>query len=164
MLMRIITLRFSVALDGFDDEPVIDFIKDKSVLSLQEHFFIRNESPYLAVVVVYEPVQEPQKPKVANKRQQRDETWRKLLTNEDMPLFDSLRSWRAEECKQEGVPPYVICNNKQLATMVSSCAQSLSDLLKVEGFGQGKAEKYGEKILQILKQDDVINGEINGKK
>jgi len=71
--MRIITLRFSVAMDGFDDQAVSDFIKDKSVLSLQEHFFIRNESPYLAVVVIYEPVQEPPKSKFENKRQSRDE-------------------------------------------------------------------------------------------
>ncbi len=163
MLMRIMTLRFSVALDGFDDAPVIDFIKDKSVLSLREHFFVRNESPYLAVVIIYEPVQELPKSKVTNKRQQRDESWRKLLKDGDMPLFDTLRSWRAERCKQEGVPPYVICNNKQLAEMVSVRAQSLAELLKVEGFGQGKADKYGNEILLILKQDNKTNGEINGE-
>jgi len=43
----------------------------------------------------------------------------------------------SKPCKQEGVPPYVICNNKQLAEMVSVRAQSLADLLKVEGFEQG---------------------------
>jgi hypothetical protein len=58
MLIRIITLRFSAALDGFDDNPLTEFIKDKSVVSLKEHFFIRNETPYLAVVVIYEPVLE----------------------------------------------------------------------------------------------------------
>ncbi len=58
MLIRIITLRVSAALDGFDDNPLTEFIKDKSVVSLKEHFFIRNETPYLAVVVIYEPVLE----------------------------------------------------------------------------------------------------------
>jgi len=43
MLIHIITLRFSTALDRFDDSPVQAFIRDKAVLSLREHFFVRNE-------------------------------------------------------------------------------------------------------------------------
>jgi hypothetical protein len=56
MLVRIITLCFSALFDGFDDSELIDFIGDKNVLALREHFFIKNEMPYLAVLVTYEPV------------------------------------------------------------------------------------------------------------
>ena len=84
MLMRIITLRFSAALDGFDDSPLIDFIKDKTVVSLREHFFIRNETPYLVVLISYEPVLETPTPKPAGKSRQRDESWRALLSDADM--------------------------------------------------------------------------------
>lgn len=118
MLIRIITLRFSAALDGFDDSSLTEFIQDKSVVSLREHFFIRNETPYLAVVVTYEPVLASSKPKEAGKTRRRDESWRTLLTDAQMPLFDSLRSWRSERCKKDGIPPYVICNNKELAKIV----------------------------------------------
>jgi hypothetical protein len=111
MLIKIITLRFSAALDRFDDSPLTEYIKDKSVVSLREHFFMRNETPYLAVVVVYEPVLETLAAKQAGKPRQRDESWRALLSDADMPLFDSLRSWRGERCKKEGIPPYVICKN-----------------------------------------------------
>lgn len=149
MLIRIITLRFSAALEGFDDSPLIDFIKDKSVLSLREHFFIRNEVPYLAVVVIYEPVLEQEKPQVS-KQKQRDESWRGLLKDTDMPLFDNLRSWRAERCKQDGIPPYVICNNKELARLVLARPQNLSGLMQIEGFGQGKIDKYGKELLALL--------------
>jgi superfamily II DNA helicase RecQ len=153
MLIRIITLRFSAALDGFDDSPLTEFIKDKSVVSLKEHFFIRNETPYLAVVVIYEPVLEMPPPKTGKPRQQ-DESWRALLSDADMPLFDSLRSWRGERCKKEGIPPYVICNNKELAKIAVARPQSLSQLMQVEGFGKGKADKYGEEMLALLKHDD----------
>ena len=57
MLIRVITLRFSTAMDGFDDTPLADFIRDKAVVSLREHFFVRNETPCLVVIVVYDPVQ-----------------------------------------------------------------------------------------------------------
>jgi superfamily II DNA helicase RecQ len=34
-----------------------------------------------------------------------------------MPLFNQLREWRRERCKRDGVPPYIVCTNKQLAQM-----------------------------------------------
>ena len=146
MLMRVFTLRFDAARDGFDDGPVTEFIKDKAVLSLREHFFMRNETPYMAIVVTYEPVREAAQPSRSGGRQ-RDESWRELLTDQDMPLFNALRSWRAERCKAEGVPPYVIGTNKQLAAIAHARPQTLADLMKIEGFGKAKADKYGAAML-----------------
>ena len=31
------------------------------------------------------------------------------------PLFNTLRDWRSEPAEADGFPPYVICNNRQLA-------------------------------------------------
>jgi len=45
MLTRVITLRFNGVLDGFDDAPLRDFIKDKEVISIRDHFFVRNDQP-----------------------------------------------------------------------------------------------------------------------
>ena len=155
MLIRVITLRFSAVMDGFDDTPLTEFIKDKSVISLREHLFIRNETPYLVVIVVYDPVQETA---LVNKaegnnvsRNKRDESWHALLSDKDMPLFDTLRSWRSERCKKEGIPPYVICNNKQLAGIVKACPQSIAALMQIDGIGKVKVEKYGQEILAQLK-------------
>ncbi len=154
MLIRIMTLRFSAALDRFDDNLLTEFVKDKSVVSLREHFFIRNETPYLAIVIIYEPVTEPEISKQTGQSRKRDESWRALLSDADMPIFDSLRSWRAERCKTDGIPPYVICNNKELAKIAAARPQTLSGLMQIEGFGKGKAEKYGAEMLAVLKQGD----------
>ena len=45
MLVRVFTLHFSSPLGGFDDGELRDFIKDKEVLSIREHFFVRDELP-----------------------------------------------------------------------------------------------------------------------
>ena len=162
MLIRVITLRFSIAMDGFDDTPLTEFIKDKSVVSLREHFFIRNETPYLVVVIIYDPVQEIRPVNNAGgssgSKNKRDESWRTLLSDKDMPLFDTLRSWRSERCKKEGIPPYVICNNKQLAGVVKTCPQSIAALMQIDGIGKVKAEKYGQEILALLKGDNEKTG------
>ena len=66
-----------------------------------------------------------------------------------MPLFNTLRQWRSEKSKKDGVPPYVILNNKQLAELCQNRPRSKYDLLKVEGIGKAKVEKYGDDILKI---------------
>jgi superfamily II DNA helicase RecQ len=68
----------------------------------------------------------------------------------ELPLFNALRDWCAERSKRDGVPPYVICTNRQCAAMVKARPQSLSKLAEIEGFGKAKLEKYGQEILALL--------------
>ncbi len=151
MLIRVFTLCFSQPLQGFDDSHVVEFLKDKKVVSMRDHFFLRNEEPYLALVALYEPQLDiTARTGAGGGKGKRDESWRKLLNDENMPLFESMRGWRAERCKQDGVPPYVICNNRQLAKITAGRPQSLAGLMEIEGFGKAKAEKYGAEMLKIL--------------
>jgi superfamily II DNA helicase RecQ len=71
-----------------------------------------------------------------------------------MPLFDTLRTWRSERAKQDGVPPYIICTNQQLAQMVATRPDTLAGLGKIHGFGPTKSEKYGQEILTLLQPEE----------
>jgi hypothetical protein len=46
MLVRVMTLQFNSVLGGFDDAPLREFIKDKEVLSINEHFFVKHDMPF----------------------------------------------------------------------------------------------------------------------
>ena len=150
MLARVLTLRFDPVRDGFDDTALRDFLKDKEVLSIRDYFFIRHEVPYLAVLVTYSLPQLAAQPVADKPREQRDTSWRELMTEADLPVFNALRDWRTEQSKQDGVPPYVICTNRQFAEMVKARPRSLAGLANIDGFGKTKLEKYGSKILAIL--------------
>ena len=76
------------------------------------------------------------------------------LDEEEKKTYDTLRAWRAARAKQEGIPPYVIANNKQLVKMIKLGADTKTALLKVDGFGEAKAEQYGTEILEMLKAHD----------
>ncbi|MGH9838256.1 MAG: HRDC domain-containing protein [Blastocatellia bacterium] len=153
MLTRIITVRFNSLLDGFDDAPLRDFIKDKEVISARDHFFIHQEKPYLAMVVHYalKPiVAEAVAAKPKPGRKQRDETWREYVAEDDVPLFNALRDWRLARSKRDGLPPYVIRTNRMLGAMIVARPQSLAALGEIEGFGKAKLENYGAELLAIL--------------
>ncbi len=154
MQARVITLRFSSMMDGFDDAPLRDFIKDKEVHALRDHFFVRNDTPYLAVMVSYSlmPVSQPAPVATAGKPtgSKGDESWRHLISEAEVPLFNTLRDWRSARCKRDGMPPYVICNNRQLAAIVKARPQSLAALGQIEGFGEAKLRSYGAEILALM--------------
>jgi superfamily II DNA helicase RecQ len=154
MLTRVFTLRFNGLLDAFDDAPLRDFIKDKEVIAVRDHFFLRQDQPYLAVLVNYtlKPIAtEAATAKPGDqRRKQKDESWRELVADADVPLFNALRDWRMARCKREGLPPYVICNNQQLAAMIAARPQTLGQLGEIEGFGKAKLERYGADILAVL--------------
>ena len=90
MLVRVFTLSFSSVLGGFDDDEVREFVKDKEVLAVRDHFFLKDESPHLVLVVTYNllrPEQEIPTRKTQVKEGGRDrEAWRKTLEEADWAL------------------------------------------------------------------------------
>ena len=151
MQVRVFTLRFNPAMESFDDTPVTRFLADKEVCSIRDHFFLKDDTPYLTLVVRYRP--RPVPPPSAegqSEGRQRDESWRELLAKEDWPLFNTLRDWRAERAKADGIPPYVISNNRQLAEVVKVRPASLVALGAIEGFGEAKLKKYGKELLALI--------------
>lgn len=159
MQLRVFTLGFDPVTQRFDDTPVRDFLADKVVDTISDHFFQHDGRPYLALVVRYRPasaqapdaqrtVDQPSRP--AGKGAKRDESWRDTLESADWPVFNRLREWRAERSKAEGIPPYVICNNRQLAEVVRRRPTALAQLAEVEGFGDAKLKKYGAELIDLL--------------
>ena len=72
-------------------------------------------------------------------------SWRGLVTEAELPLFNALRDWRLERSKQEGVPPYVICTNRQPAALVKTRPRSLAKLADWLGSGRtirGRRKRY----------------------
>ena len=68
----------------------------------------------------------------------------------DAPLFNVLRTWRADLAREQGVPAYVILHDKTLSELVARRPASRPDLLTVPGIGQAKADRYGETLLRLL--------------
>lgn len=145
MLLRTFTLKFNSVTERFDEDELQEFIKDKEILAVREHFFIKHETPYLVVFITYLPGNRD----IASGKKQHD-SWRDRLADDQVALFNTLRNWRAERAKQEGVPPYIICNNRQLAQIAATRPSTLDGLANIHGIGKAKIEKYGKELLALL--------------
>ena len=76
--------------------------------------------------------------------------YKERLSGPDFALFVQLRDLRKTLATNEAIPVYAICTNEQLAAMAEGRASSLSDLKAIEGFGDAKAEKYGQAFLEVI--------------
>lgn len=72
------------------------------------------------------------------------------LNSRGLDLFEELRGLRTQLAREAGVPPYIIFSDKTLLDMCVKVPLSKEELLLVNGVGQNKCEKYGERFLQTV--------------
>jgi DNA helicase-2/ATP-dependent DNA helicase PcrA len=66
------------------------------------------------------------------------------------PLAEQLRAWRRKRAEADGVPAYVVFNDRTLAALTERQPRSRGELLAVEGIGPSKLDKYGDELLALL--------------
>jgi ATP-dependent DNA helicase RecQ len=83
---------------------------------------------------------------------------RKAVPHPHMPgdesLFETLRAWRAEQAKTQGVPAYVILHDKTLHELAARKPENLVEILEVPGIGQAKGERYGAALLALISRQE----------
>ena len=70
----------------------------------------------------------------------------------DRPLFDALRTWRAEMAREQSVPAYVIFHDRTLRDIARLRPAAISELARVGGIGGSKLGRYGEAVLEIVRE------------
>jgi DNA helicase-2/ATP-dependent DNA helicase PcrA len=68
----------------------------------------------------------------------------------DGPLAEQLRAWRRKRAEADGVPAYVVFNDRTLAALSERRPRSRGELLAVEGIGPSKLDRYGDELLALL--------------
>jgi ATP-dependent DNA helicase RecQ len=58
---------------------------------------------------------------------------------------------------RDSVPAYVVAPNSSLADIARRRPPSVEELVEIKGFGETRAEKYGDEILAILREQITAN-------
>ena len=81
----------------------------------------------------------------------------------DDVLFSILKDLRKKLSKRMNVPPFVIFQDGSLEAMATSYPITLEELQNIPGVGVGKAKRYGDEFIQLIKgyveENDIIRPE-----
>ena len=70
----------------------------------------------------------------------------------DRVLFDALRAWRGQLAREQNVPAYVIFHDRTLRDIAQLRPASVSELARVGGIGGSKLGRYGEAVLEVVRE------------
>ena len=69
----------------------------------------------------------------------------------DEELFAMLKDLRKKVAKQHGLPPFVIFQDPSLEDMAVQYPISIEEMQNITGVGVGKARKFGEEFVKLIK-------------
>lgn len=70
----------------------------------------------------------------------------------DPELFNMLKDLRKSIARKLNLPPYVIFQDPSLADMSIQYPVDLDELQKIQGVGQGKAQRYGKEFVALIRK------------
>ncbi|WP_339094364.1 HRDC domain-containing protein [Deinococcus sp. VB142] len=73
------------------------------------------------------------------------------LTEEQAAIYARLREWRNAEAKRQEISRFIVASNAALAEIARRVPYTLDDLAAVRGMGPARLQKYGEKILEVVR-------------
>ena len=87
------------------------------------------------------------KPRVREKIKKSEKRRKHMDSPHDEALFDQLRALRKTIADEMGVPPYIVFGDAALIHMAQLKPATPDEMLQVNGVGQAKLEKFGERFL-----------------
>ncbi len=74
----------------------------------------------------------------------------KGISGANTDLATLIRQWRAAKAKEEGVPTYIVLQQKALQAIATNAPRTPAELKRQLGVGPKTVEKYGKEILDLV--------------
>ena len=76
--------------------------------------------------------------------------YKQVLNDDDFRVFSKLRELRKQLAEDEKVPVFAVFTNEHLAAIAQQRPGSMTALQGIAGIGEGKAGRYGERVLAAV--------------
>jgi len=134
---------------GAAEDELNRFLRGQRVVAIERQFTQVGGAPVWCLAIEYVEAATTSVPgEVRAKRDRID--YKDVLSPEDFARYSRLRDLRKELAEAEGLPVYAIFTNEQLAAMAQTAPKSAAELQALDGVGEAKSRRYGERILQLL--------------
>ena len=128
-------------------DEVNRFLSQHRVLDIKHELVRLDCGGFWSVCVLYNDVPAVAKPSKGRGRVD----YKEKLSKEDFAIYAALRELRKDAAEKQGVPPYAVFNNAQLAAMVEGRVRSVEDLGRIEGVGPSRQATYGTMFVDRLR-------------
>ena len=130
-----------------EQEEINRFIRTHRIIQAHKELIVKENVSHWAILVEYLDSQE----KSSGETIKSKVDYKEILNAEDFSLFSKLREIRKKLADDNGLPVYAVCTNEQLAKIAKNKPKNITDLIKIDGIGQGKADKYASAFLECIK-------------
>lgn len=138
------------------------FLRGNRVLAVTKEFVSSGENSFWSIAVEYlEQAAGGVKQPPGGRAERVD--YKEILTAEDFAVFSRLRDLRRELANGEAVPVYMVFTNEQLAEMARKRPSSKAALMRIEGVGEAKTQKYGQQFLDRLHMVEHAGVDVKGE-
>ncbi len=136
-------------------EELNRFLVSQRILAIHRAFVPDGANSAWSICIHFEPSNEAPKQQ-EGKRHKID--YREVLDDREFAIYIRLRDLRKTLAEAEGVPPYVLFTNEQLAKMVQDDVRTVTAMRSIPGIGEARVKKYGRQFLDLLLQPAVARG------
>lgn len=150
MQIRVITMRYSEALQGFPEDALKTATFGREVLGHETHFFAHGNVPHLALVLALDEVRSGGSQTRFDRKGAAAAELEAQIPPENFGVYLALKDWRNRKSKMTGRPAYAIARNAQLIELVLKAPKSLAGIREIEGCGESFCKEFGNEVLKLL--------------
>lgn len=156
---------FTIPMQGAGDSEaeLNEFLSCHKVLAVDRRWVDQGENSFWAFCVDYLPRGAGRANSARSEPSRTRVDYKDILSPEEFIVFAKLRQLRKDIAQAEAIPIYAVFTNQQLATMVQKRAQTKGALDEIAGVGDARVQKFGDRVLDLLKTQWSAGDATDGK-
>lgn len=148
--MQLKFFTFSVLDNTNEEETLNKFLRSVKVLEIKRDIVTESGCNYWCICILYLPNQNNNDSIISTSKTKVD--YRDLLSESDFKKFCELRKLRKQIADSDAVPAFAVFTDYELSEIAKLDMVSEAALMKVNGIGNKKIEKYGKKFCQLINE------------
>jgi len=146
---------FSIPL--FEGEELMEemnrFLRGHKVIQVQRQLLPEVQPPCWTFCVEYLDVTDTRSPQQWHRKEKVD--YKSVLDESTFKVFSRLREIRKKLADDDAVPAYSVFTDAELSEIARLLENGDGNLLKINGIGVKKVEKYGEMLCRLYNDSQV---------
>lgn len=122
------------------------FLKSVKIVTVNKEFVQSGSSSFWSFAVEYFEEE------IIKTKDTSRPDYKEILNKDEFLVFSKLREWRKDESLKEGVPVYKIFTNAQIAEISKKKDLNISQLKKIDGIGDTRAQKYSDAVIKLIEE------------